>query len=261
MYTWFFRSYLLTSKSGFLEALSSDKVTLYSERIQEIVSDGFIDSQGQKHEVDVIICATGCVVFTIPNPMFFHLSNVWRQELDRYDTSYISKIPMHYDGKNLQDIQKSRDNVIHYMGIAERTFENLYPHQYRETQNLQFGKLRCQIISFMLDHTQDTVMGHWYRRLRIRLDTSWKSLKKHRSKISRESLLSTGLQRTSQNMPTCGSPPRHGLVLAPPGTNLERTSRAHLCFQGPGPYVRALTNILLTWPNQFITAIWFECYF
>lgn len=42
-------------------------MTVYSERIREIVSDGFIDSEGRKHEVDVIICATGCVAFTIPN--------------------------------------------------------------------------------------------------------------------------------------------------------------------------------------------------
>ncbi|KIW16980.1 hypothetical protein PV08_04171 [Exophiala spinifera] len=85
---------------GFLEALATDKVTVYPERIKEIVEDGFIDLQGQKHEVDVIICATG------------------------YDTSYTSKIPMLYNGKNLQDVQRSRESLVHYMGIAEPEVPN-----------------------------------------------------------------------------------------------------------------------------------------
>ncbi|KAM3419709.1 putative sterigmatocystin biosynthesis monooxygenase stcW [Cercospora zeina] len=89
-----------TPGDGFLEALSTEKVTVHPSRIQEIVADGFIDSSGQKHEVDVIICATG------------------------YDTSYVSKIPMIYDGKNLQDVQRSRENLVHYMGIAEPEVPN-----------------------------------------------------------------------------------------------------------------------------------------
>lgn len=48
--------------------------------------------------------------------------------LDSYDTSYVSKIPVYYDGKNLQDIQKSRENLIHYMGLVERTFGNPHLH-------------------------------------------------------------------------------------------------------------------------------------
>ena len=45
--------------SGFLEALATDKVTVYCERLREITEDGFVDQEGKKHEVDVIICATG----------------------------------------------------------------------------------------------------------------------------------------------------------------------------------------------------------
>lgn len=56
---------MLTTEPGFLEALSSDKVAVYPERIQEIVADGFIDAHGHKHEVDVIICATGWVVIQL----------------------------------------------------------------------------------------------------------------------------------------------------------------------------------------------------
>lgn len=47
---------------------------------------------------------------------------------DRYDTAYVSKIPLYYDNKNLQDVQKSRENLIHYMGVAERTSEKLHFH-------------------------------------------------------------------------------------------------------------------------------------
>lgn len=46
------------------------------------------------------------------------------KSVGRYDTSYVSKIPMFYDGKNLQDVQRSRENLIHYMGVTERTFES-----------------------------------------------------------------------------------------------------------------------------------------
>lgn len=55
---------------GFLEALATDKVTVYFERLKEITEDGFIDQDGQKHEVDVIICATGWAPFAFTSALY-----------------------------------------------------------------------------------------------------------------------------------------------------------------------------------------------
>lgn len=65
---------------------------------------------------------------------------------------------MYYDGKNLQDVQKSRENLIHYMGIAERTFEKSSPTSIPKKLTYNWEKLRCRTISFTLGHTQDMVM-------------------------------------------------------------------------------------------------------
>lgn len=50
---------ILKPGNGFLEALVSDKVTTFLESIGEVTPSGFKDSQGNEHEADVIICATG----------------------------------------------------------------------------------------------------------------------------------------------------------------------------------------------------------
>src|SRR6266849_4267097 len=47
--------------NGFLEALTLPHVTTFSKEMQRVTSKGFIDHEGQEHEVDVIICATGYV--------------------------------------------------------------------------------------------------------------------------------------------------------------------------------------------------------
>lgn len=45
--------------SGFLEALTSEKVTTFLDTLQKVTPNGFLDRQGKEHEADVIICATG----------------------------------------------------------------------------------------------------------------------------------------------------------------------------------------------------------
>jgi hypothetical protein len=45
--------------NGFLEALTQDHVTVFTEEMKRVTPTGFIDSEGVAHEVDVIICATG----------------------------------------------------------------------------------------------------------------------------------------------------------------------------------------------------------
>jgi len=39
--------------------LNEDHVKVFTKAMREVTPTGFIDSDGQEHEVDVIICATG----------------------------------------------------------------------------------------------------------------------------------------------------------------------------------------------------------
>lgn len=48
-----------TPGDGFLEALTLPHVTTFGKELQRITPKGFVDGEGQEHEVDVIICATG----------------------------------------------------------------------------------------------------------------------------------------------------------------------------------------------------------
>jgi hypothetical protein len=52
--------------NGFLEALSQDNVKVFTKQMKQITPGGFIDSDGNEHEVDVIICATGFNTSWIP---------------------------------------------------------------------------------------------------------------------------------------------------------------------------------------------------
>lgn len=48
-----------TPGNGFLEALTASHVTTFSQALTRVTDKGFIDHDGNEHEVDVIICATG----------------------------------------------------------------------------------------------------------------------------------------------------------------------------------------------------------
>lgn len=48
-----------TPGNGFLEALTASNTTCFTDPIGKIIPKGFVDHQGNEHEVDVIICATG----------------------------------------------------------------------------------------------------------------------------------------------------------------------------------------------------------
>ncbi|KAL4814833.1 steroid monooxygenase [Aspergillus spinulosporus] len=78
--------------NGFLEALCEDKTSVY-QRAQDITSTGFTAADGQHHEVDVIICATG------------------------FDTSFCPRFPIIANGRNVQDdfIQADGD-IAAYLG-------------------------------------------------------------------------------------------------------------------------------------------------
>ncbi|PYH44765.1 uncharacterized protein BP01DRAFT_374459 [Aspergillus saccharolyticus JOP 1030-1] len=91
-------------RNGFLEALASEKTTVFTSPIKEITSWGFIDSvTGVEYEVDVIICATG------------------------FDTFYRPRFPIiGLDGVNLAD--KWSDTPTSYLAVAVDGFPNYFTY-------------------------------------------------------------------------------------------------------------------------------------
>lgn len=47
-----------TPGNGYLEALLEPNVTVFTKMFQRITPKGFIDDEGNEHEVDAIVCAT-----------------------------------------------------------------------------------------------------------------------------------------------------------------------------------------------------------
>lgn len=68
-----------TPGNGYLEALSGSKTTAFPSQLQRITEKGFVDPDGNEHEVDVMICATG------------------------FDTSYKPRMPIIIDGKDMSE--------------------------------------------------------------------------------------------------------------------------------------------------------------
>lgn len=56
----------LTPAPGYLEALTSPKVTYVTDSIVRATESGLVTADGQEHKVDVIIAATGFSEFTVP---------------------------------------------------------------------------------------------------------------------------------------------------------------------------------------------------
>lgn len=52
--------------NGFLEALTLPNVSTFTEPCLKVTERGFVDGSGKEHEVDIIICATGCVYMKTP---------------------------------------------------------------------------------------------------------------------------------------------------------------------------------------------------
>jgi cation diffusion facilitator CzcD-associated flavoprotein CzcO len=50
-----------TPGNGYLEAIQEKNVHIFTEMFREITERGFIDADGQEHEVDIIVCATSVV--------------------------------------------------------------------------------------------------------------------------------------------------------------------------------------------------------
>lgn len=84
---------------GYLEALTSGNVDVVYGDIKRIAVDGCVDSNDVKHQVEVLICATG------------------------FDTSYVPRFPIiGEDGKNLQD--QWAEEAKAYLALAATGFPN-----------------------------------------------------------------------------------------------------------------------------------------
>jgi cation diffusion facilitator CzcD-associated flavoprotein CzcO len=82
---------------GYLEAISGDKVTIYTKPIVKITETGFVatESNGQEIEVDVIICATG------------------------FDTSFCPSFDLKVNGKLINNtLFRSSEKTLSYLSLA-----------------------------------------------------------------------------------------------------------------------------------------------
>lgn len=78
-----------------------DNVTVFTgSGLEQVTAKGIIDPDGEEHEVDVIILATG------------------------FNTSWVPRFPIIADGLNLQDLY--RDKPIGYLGVAAPRMPNYF---------------------------------------------------------------------------------------------------------------------------------------
>ncbi|KAJ3969799.1 FAD/NAD-P-binding domain-containing protein [Lentinula raphanica] len=91
-----------TPGNGYLEALLEPNVQVFTDMFQKITSKGFIDSQGNEHSVDAIICATG------------------------FNTSFIPRFPVvGQHGKNVQERWKEYP-IDSYLSLAVKDTPNYF---------------------------------------------------------------------------------------------------------------------------------------
>ncbi|KEF51123.1 uncharacterized protein A1O9_12846 [Exophiala aquamarina CBS 119918] len=89
-----------TPGNGYLEALLCSNVSTYTDEVRMITRDGFIDHEGNEHQVDVIICATG------------------------FDVSYVPRFPITANGKDLRKVWES--DPVAYFGTMVPDFPNYF---------------------------------------------------------------------------------------------------------------------------------------
>ena len=89
-----------TPAPGYLEALVANNTAVFTDPIGSITETGFIDHEGNAHEVDVIICATG------------------------FDTSWLPRFPFIANGIDLKDMWSPEKGVTSYLSIGIPTFPN-----------------------------------------------------------------------------------------------------------------------------------------
>ncbi|KPI36365.1 putative sterigmatocystin biosynthesis monooxygenase stcW [Cyphellophora attinorum] len=82
-----------TPGNGYLEALTGDKTTCFTQTITGVTPRGFVDGDGNEYDVDAIVCATG------------------------FDTSWIPRFPLSVNGADLRDTWR-KEGVISYLSVA-----------------------------------------------------------------------------------------------------------------------------------------------
>lgn len=85
---------------GYLDALVAPNVSTYTDEVREITPKGFIDSNGDEHKVDVIICATG------------------------FDTSFVPRFPILANGKDLR--MEWESDPVSYFSVMVPDFPNYF---------------------------------------------------------------------------------------------------------------------------------------
>jgi len=85
---------------GMAELSPEDKTTVFFEQIAAVTPEGFRRANGETHEVDVIICATG------------------------FDTSFKPMFPIIAHGRNLQD--EYTEGVTSYLGLSAPEVPNYF---------------------------------------------------------------------------------------------------------------------------------------
>jgi hypothetical protein len=92
-----------TPAPGYLEALVADNTTVFHDPISRIDATGFVDHEGNHHDVDVIICATG------------------------FDTSWVPPFPfIGKSGVALKDLWNPKDGATGYISIGVPDFPNYF---------------------------------------------------------------------------------------------------------------------------------------
>jgi hypothetical protein len=91
-----------TPAPGYLEALSSENTTVFTDAIDTVTQTGFVDHTGTAHDVDVIICATG------------------------FDTSWLPRFPFIAHGVDLRDAWGTSAGVTSYLSVGIPSFPNTF---------------------------------------------------------------------------------------------------------------------------------------
>lgn len=90
-----------TPAPGYLEALVAENATIFTDPVARIDETGFVDHEGNHHDADVIICATG------------------------FDTSWLPRFPfLNNEGKSLHDLWGTKDGVTSYLSVGIPTYPN-----------------------------------------------------------------------------------------------------------------------------------------
>lgn len=92
----------VTPGHGYLEALTKPNSKVVTSGIQKVVSSGIISNDGELHQVDVIVTATG------------------------YDTTFVPRFPIiGLNGQNLQDKWRT-EGAAAYLSVAVPGFPNYF---------------------------------------------------------------------------------------------------------------------------------------